>query len=208
VLFVSWRTEVEDVRTEAVIDEDGTAQGSQEVATTRPLVGSCSQTMQFVWDVFEDTEGSQLSSYINYWIMLLIICSAIVAILETIPSIHKAYEKIWFAFEFFFVANFTIEFLLRIVSCPDKLVFLRTVMNYIDFIAILPFYLDVAARLLQSGTAPPNLGFLRILRLSRAAKLIKMTKYSQGIRLVGNAMANSVDALQLFGLLLVGPNPS
>jgi len=158
--------------------------------------------MWFVWDLFEDSEGSTISAYINYWVMFLIVCSSIIAITETIPAIHKDHENLWFAFEFFFVMNFSVEFLCRIISCPDKLLFCRTFMNYIDLVAILPFYIDIVSRIAASGADPPNFGFLRILRLSRAAKLIKMSKYSQGIRLVGNAMTNSVDALQLFALLL------
>merc|ERR1719231_783518 len=75
-------------------------------------------------------------------------------------------------------------------------------MNYIDLVAIIPFYMDIIAKHVSSGSDPPNFGFLRILRLSRAARLIKLSKYSQGIRLVTNAMANSIDALQLFALLL------
>ena len=142
------------MREEDIGAEDGTIEGTREVVTVRQLEGSCEQTMQFVWDMFEDTEGSQLSSQINYWIMFLICASAIVSVVETIPAIHKEYEDTWFAFEFFFVANFTIEFLCRIISCPDKVLFFQTFMNYIDFVAILPFYIDVAARLAQSGTEP------------------------------------------------------
>ena len=94
------------------------------------------------------------------------------------------------------------------------------------------------------GGSTPNFGFLRILRLGRAFRLVKLSRfvcasacssrhvlfvshcidlkasvsrcvhprysldsgeirYSQGIRLVTNAMAKSLDALQLFSLLLV-----
>jgi len=76
-------------------------------------------------------------------------------------------------------------------------------MNYVDLIAILPFYVDIFAILFTGGGDAPPLGFLRILRLGRAFRLVKLSKYSQGIRLVTNAMANSVDALQLFALLLI-----
>lgn len=145
---------------------------------------------------------AQVSTYINYWIMFLIICSAIVAVVETIPSIHKSQEDLWFGLESTFVFFFTIEFVCRAISCPDKLEFLKTIMNYIDLLAILPYYVDLIGRFASEGGASPNFGFLRILRLSRAARLIKLSKYSQGIRLVTNAMANSIDALQLFALLL------
>ena len=81
-------------------------------------------------------------------------------------------------------------------------------MNWVDFVAILPYYLDLATRFVaDGGEGSLNFGFLRILRLSRAARLIKLSKYSQGIRLVTNAMSNSVDALQLFALLLVTTHP-
>ena len=248
--------------------------------TKKPLT-TCGSYMHFVWDLFEDTEGSKVSSYINFWIMFLIVCSAIVAVVETIPSIHKSQEELWFWLETIFVFFFTVEFVGRVISCPSKFVFATTVcdlcatgachcppqlapltivacasfytilhsyvastylrhshlstrcqldamchdsrscldtapqtltpalcrqlMNYIDLVAILPYYMDIISMLLSTGGDPPNFGFLRILRLSRAARLIKLSKYSQGIRLVTNAMANSVDALQLFALLLVTP---
>ena len=55
--------------------------------------------MLAVWDTFEDPEGSKLSNYVNGWIMSLIIGSAVVAVIETIPDIHKSQETTWEAFE-------------------------------------------------------------------------------------------------------------
>ena len=52
-----------------------------------------------IWDTFEDPEGSSLSNIVNGWIMLLIIGSAVVAVVETIPSIHKSLESTWDALE-------------------------------------------------------------------------------------------------------------
>lgn len=187
------------------INPDGTPM-TKTIKKKQPLT-QCQSYQWFVWDIFEDTDGSQVSSYINFWIMLLIVCSAIVAVVETIPSIHKppknmAGMDIWWWLESWFVVWFSIEFVCRAVSCPDKWMFLSTVMNYVDAVAIAPYYLDLILSATSGGAEPPNFGFLRILRLSRAARLIKLSKYSQGIRLVTNAMANSVDALQLFALLL------
>ena len=53
-----------------------------------------------MWDCFEDAEGSKIATYINGWITFLIICSAIIAVSEIIPSIHnKSQDKTWKAFE-------------------------------------------------------------------------------------------------------------
>jgi len=175
-----------------------------KTVTKKRAVGSCEQKTLFIWDMFEDTEGSALSSYINFWIMGLIVASAIVAIVETIPAIHKSQDKLWFFCETFFVANFTIEFVSRAITAPIKRDFWTTAMNWIDLIAIIPYYIDeLPSRLGLASGGGPSFGFLRILRLSRAFRLIKLSKYSQGIRLVTNAMVNSVDALQLFALLLI-----
>jgi len=194
-----------DIDVQETVETSGTnPDGSPmtKTQTTKKPLTTCGSYMHFVWDLFEDTEGSKVSSYINFWIMFLIVCSAIVAVVETIPSIHKSQEELWFWLETIFVFFFTVEFVGRVISCPSKFVFATTLMNYIDLVAILPYYMDIISMLLSTGGDPPNFGFLRILRLSRAARLIKLSKYSQGIRLVTNAMANSVDALQLFALLL------
>lgn len=197
------RTEVEYEEMEQQgVDDEGEAI-MKAVTKKREVSGCYERVAFFVWDVFEDTEGSQISSYINFWIMTLIVVSAIVAIIETIPAIHKDWETAWNACETFFVINFSMEFVNRAWSCPNKKEFMSTVMNYVDIIAILPWYIDQFSKLADSGSGGPNFGFLRILRLGRAFRLVKLGKYSQGIRLVTNAMVNSVDALQLFALLLV-----
>lgn len=156
-----------------------------------------------VWDVFEDTEGSRLANYVNGWIMLLIISSAIIAVIETIPDIHKSQETTWNNLEHFFVANFTLEFLCRLISCPSQKLFWTTGMNYVDVIAIIPYWVDVIYQLITSDSSSLDISFLRILRLGRAFRLVKLGRYSQGVRLVTNAMSASLDALKLFLLVLV-----
>jgi hypothetical protein len=42
------------------------------------------------------------------------------------------------------VSIFTSEFLLRLLSCPNLLKFLRTPLNVVDLCAILPWYIELA----------------------------------------------------------------
>ena len=58
---------------------------------------------------------------------------------------------------------FTLEFVLRAWATPARLEFWRSGMNWIDFVAIIPFYIDIAAR----GSNIPGLSVLRVLRLAR-----------------------------------------
>ena len=62
------------------------------------------------------------------------------------------------------VVWFTFEFLMRITFCPDKVEFLKSSLNIIDCVAILPFYLEVGLSGLSSKAAKDVLGFLRVVR--------------------------------------------
>ena len=75
-------------------------------------------------------------------------------IVETIPEIKRDIESdepnlrktTFFIIETGCIIFFTIELLARFVSCPRKFVFLRTAMNWIDFVTILPYYIQVVRR--------------------------------------------------------------
>lgn len=71
-------------------------------------------------------------------------------------------------------------------------------MNWIDIISITPFYLELA--LSNIGI---NLQVLRILRTARAVRMVKVGRYSSGIRLIQNSLAASWDALQLFAFIFI-----
>jgi len=152
----------------------------------------------FVWQIFEHPEDNLVSQWVNFYILGLIVISAIVTVVETVPGLHKQNEGVWFGLECFFVMNFSIEFTCRISSTPSYRDFAMSGMNYIDIVSILPFYVDIIA-----GGANANLSVLRVLRLGRSLRLMKLSRYSRGIRLVTNAMEQSLDALQLFFFLLI-----
>ena len=59
------------------------------------------------------------------------------------------------------IAFFTIEFILRFWSCPDRFAFMRNFMNLIDLAAIIPYYIDMGVKLyLPDGPCPDSrLGF-------------------------------------------------
>ena len=50
------------------------------------------------------------------------------------------YRDAFFIIESICVTWFTIEFILRVVSCPSKFAFCKDIMNTFDVLAILPFF--------------------------------------------------------------------
>lgn len=150
----------------------------------------------WVWKIFEEPENNKVSHYMNLYVLCLILAGAVITVVETTPGLHNMHDAFFNGLETFFVINFSAEFMLRLICCPDYGAFSGNFMNWIDCISIIPFYLELALK----GT-PINLQVLRVLRTGRALRMVKLGRYSSGIRLIQNSLVESMDALQLFACI-------
>lgn len=100
------------------------------------------------------------------------------------------------------VVWFTFEFLVRIICCPNKVVFIKNTLNIIDFVAILPFYLEMSLRGLSSRAASNVLGFLRVVRFVRILRIFKLTRHFVGMRVLGHTLRASVNEFLLLIIFL------
>lgn len=100
------------------------------------------------------------------------------------------------------VVWFTFEFLVRIVCCPNKMVFIKNTLNIIDFVAILPFYLEMCLKGLTSKAANNVLGFLRVVRFVRILRIFKLTRHFVGLRVLGHTLRASVNEFLLLIIFL------
>ncbi|XP_059927905.1 potassium voltage-gated channel subfamily C member 1-like [Gadus macrocephalus] len=92
---------------------------------------------------------------------------------------------------------FTFEFLMRVLFCPSKLDFIRNTLNIIDFVAILPFYLELALSGLSSKAAKDVLSFLRVVRFVRILRIFKLTRHFVGLRVLGHTLHASTNEFLL-----------
>ncbi|KAJ8245839.1 hypothetical protein GJAV_G00260860 [Gymnothorax javanicus] len=97
---------------------------------------------------------------------------------------------------------FTIEVLLRVTFCPDKVEFFKSALNIIDFVAILPFYLEVGLSGLSSKAAKDVLGFLRVVRFVRILRIFKLTRHFVGLRVLGHTLRASTNEFLLLIIFL------
>ncbi|KPP59525.1 hypothetical protein Z043_122545 [Scleropages formosus] len=97
---------------------------------------------------------------------------------------------------------FTIEFLVRVTFSPDKLEFVKSVLNIIDFVAILPFYLEVGLSGMSSKAAKDVLGFLRVVRFVRILRIFKLTRHFIGLRVLGHTLRASANEFLLLIIFL------
>lgn len=82
---------------------------------------------------------------------------------------HAEAERAFNTIEMICVIAFTIEFLVKLFTTPSYLDFVKGPMNWIDFVAIAPWYIERF-----SGSALAGTAVLRVLRLARILRVLKL----------------------------------
>ena len=126
-----------------------------------------------------DTSG-KLHEYFDTLIVWWVLISVSAVILESVQSLEGIFHVEFVVIDAVAVMIFSIECILRLYSCVEdprfegavsgRFRYAKSPIAIIDFLAIVPFYLEV---LLHSVV---DLRFLRIFRLMR---LLKLTRYTQ-----------------------------
>ncbi|XP_064178174.1 potassium voltage-gated channel subfamily C member 1-like isoform X5 [Anguilla rostrata] len=177
-----------------------------------------------IWALFEDPYSSKYARYVAFGSLLFILISISTFCLETHEAFNTIYNKTenvtvgdvtreetvfevvtdsWLTYvEGVCVIWFTIEVLLRVIFCPDKAEFFKSALNIIDFVAILPFYLEVGLSGLSSKAAKDVLGFLRVVRFVRILRIFKLTRHFVGLRVLGHTLRASTNEFLLLIIFL------
>ena len=77
-----------------------------------------SQLKKRVHDILDlSVGGDRASLAFDVFMIVLIVSNVIAIILESEPSLHSVYHKLFWKFEEFSVAIFTVEYILRVWCC-------------------------------------------------------------------------------------------
>ncbi|XP_057597981.1 potassium voltage-gated channel subfamily C member 2 isoform X9 [Hippopotamus amphibius kiboko] len=175
-----------------------------------------------MWALFEDPYSSRAARFIAFASLFFILVSITTFCLETHeafnivknktePVINGTSGVLQYEIETdpaltyvegVCVVWFTFEFLVRIIFSPNKLEFIRNLLNIIDFVAILPFYLEVGLSGLSSKAAKDVLGFLRVVRFVRILRIFKLTRHFVGLRVLGHTLRASTNEFLLLIIFL------
>ncbi|XP_073183855.1 voltage-gated potassium channel KCNC2 isoform X8 [Lepidochelys kempii] len=175
-----------------------------------------------VWALFEDPYSSRAARFIAFASLFFILVSITTFCLETHEAFNTIINKTEHAIngteavlqyeietdpaltyvEGVCVVWFTFEFLVRVVFSPNKLEFVKNLLNIIDFVAILPFYLEVGLSGLSSKAAKDVLGFLRVVRFVRILRIFKLTRHFVGLRVLGHTLRASTNEFLLLIIFL------
>nr|XP_056718615.1 potassium voltage-gated channel subfamily A member 5-like [Euleptes europaea] len=203
----------------------------------RPLPAN--EFQRQVWLIFEYPESSSSARGIAIVSVLVILISIITFCLETLPEFRDERElhvpllaplnatpgeappppqqppstltDPFFIIETTCVIWFTFELLVRFFACPSKPEFSRNIMNIIDIVAIIPYFITLGTELAQEqqkkeqpGSSSNggqqqamSLAILRVIRLVRVFRIFKLSRHSKGLQILGQTLKASMRELGL-----------
>ncbi|KAI3387684.1 hypothetical protein SNEBB_001136 [Seison nebaliae] len=185
------------------------------------------EVMRRIWLLLEYPETSNGARLIAIISVFVIVLSIVIFCLETLPHFKRYHviERIghhgknvttisemdtpemnepFFLIESCCIIWFTLEYFVRLCSSPDKLKFMKSIMNLIDIAAIVPFFISLNTVINGSSSdsvtnQATSLAILRCVRLIRVFRIFKLSRHSKGLQIVGQTLRAS---LQELGLLI------
>ena len=180
----------------------------------RPLPEN--QFQKSVWLLFEYPETSIFARTIAIFSVTIILLSIVIFCLETLPefkhyrivngtdSIEEddipKFSEPFFVIETACIVWFSSELLIRFAASPDKLAFSKDIMNIIDIVAIIPYFITlgtVIADRSKSNNQAMSLAILRVIRLVRVFRIFKLSRHSKGLQILGQTLKASMRELGL-----------
>lgn len=183
-----------------------------------------------IWCLFEYPESSGPARVIAIVSVTVILISIVIFCLETLPefredsnvfenhlssngtgSTHRKkpnpFTDPFFMVETLCIVWFSFEFLMRFLSCPNKASFFKTLMNTIDIVAIIPYFITLGLELAEhqgNSQQAASLAILRVIRLVRVFRIFKLSRHSKGLQILGQTLHASMRelALLIFFLLI------
>ncbi|XP_031734203.1 potassium voltage-gated channel subfamily A member 10-like [Anarrhichthys ocellatus] len=185
------------------------------------------------WLLFEYPESSSAAKSVALVSVFVIVISIVIFCLETLPEFrddtnftpgltqlingtqvgsapHPATKDVFayltdpfFILETICIIWFCFEAGVRFVVCPSKRDFFNNIMNIIDIVSIIPYFVTLGTELATTPDEDLNssqnmsLAILRIIRLVRVFRIFKLSRHSKGLQILGQTLKASMRELGL-----------
>ncbi|KAL4642064.1 potassium voltage-gated channel subfamily A member 1-like [Arapaima gigas] len=178
-----------------------------------------------IWLLFEYPESSSPARGIAVVSVLVIVISIVIFCLETLPEFRDEKDFLgvgnhstsagsgftpfndpFFIVETVCIIWFSFEIIVRFFASPSKAAFFKNIMNSIDIVSILPYFITLGTDLAQqqgNGQQAMTFAILRIIRLVRVFRIFKLSRHSKGLQILGHTLRASMRELALLIFFLV-----
>lgn len=116
-------------------------------------------------------------------------------------SLESTFSDPFFMVETICVIWFSFEISVRFIVCPSKSKFFSNIMNVIDVVSIMPYFITLITDLLVTHGSAVNqnmsLAILRLIRLVRVFRIFKLSRHSKGLQILGQTLKASMKELGL-----------
>ncbi|XP_042249474.1 potassium voltage-gated channel subfamily A member 7 [Thunnus maccoyii] len=180
-----------------------------------------------LWMLFEYPESSSGARIIAIISVAVIVISILIFCLETLPEFRNEKERRekftiiphptianetimippgftpfqdpFFIVETICICWFSFELIVRLMCAPNKIHFFKDIMNTIDFLAIIPYFVTLGTELVKDKGAQPSmsLALIRVIRLVRVFRIFKLSRHSKGLQILGQTLKASLRELAL-----------
>lgn len=118
-------------------------------------------------------------------------------------ALASVFTDPFFVVETICIIWFCFELGVRFVVCPSKSEFFSNIMNVIDIVSIMPYFITVVTELMATHGEDPTAGqnmslaTLRVIRLVRVFRIFKLSRHSKGLQILGQTLKASMRELGL-----------
>ena len=154
--------------------------------------------------VFTSPYGGKMHDFFQGFIGIWVLISVLSVVMESVQSVSYILNVEFVILDAVAVAIFTMEYCMRIYSCVEEPGFkgavsgrlkqAKTTSTMIDFLAILPFFLEVFLH---------HLIDLRFLRVFRLARLLKLTRGSDATATLGRVVSREWPVIAAAGFIML-----
>ena len=152
----------------------------------------CSEVRSWLWNTLEYPWTSRLAQLLAFFSLSMIVLSTLTFIISTADELQMDAEGesewpvvvlIIEMTDNFVIVFFSLEFVIRLLICPNKLKFIRDPMNVIDICAIVPFYLSLLLEGLEDFEIIGKTGkMIRLVRVMRILRIFKLVRHFAGLQ--------------------------
>ncbi|MBP9646719.1 MAG: ion transporter [Psychrobacter sp.] len=146
--------------------------------------------------IIEGTD-TRLGKLFDIVLLITILASVAVVMLDSVLYMRLQYGTLFRYAEWFFTILFTIEYMLRWFSAPNRFRYAFSFFGIVDLLSVLPSYLSLVFGGVQ------YLLVIRILRILRVFRVLKLNTYMQQAGFLASALKTSQQKITVFFLSLV-----